>query len=110
MLTLIDHVDKLSKHTVDTKEVILQSILMNPFIIDEDTLMGYYISYDPWGISMTITWMNGDSNKIQEWIRRTCDKYKCTKIYGISQRWKALQRKYGARPIGMLMEIKREAF
>jgi len=110
MVTLLDHVDNLSRHTTDTKKEILQSILRSPFIIDEDTLMGYYISYDPWGISITVAWMDGDGKKIKKWIEQVCDKYKCTKIYGISTRWKAIARKYKCKPVGMLLEIDREAF
>jgi len=108
MVTLLDHVENLSKYTNDTKDVILQSILYNKFIIDDDSLFAYFIDRLPWGTSLTITWIDGDSKKIKEWIKKIMQENGCTKMYGITTRWKAFQRKYGGKPVGILME--REAF
>jgi len=108
MKTLIDHVENLSKFTEDKPEVILQSILLNDLIIDEDTLLAYFIDRVPWETSVMVTWADGDSKKIIRWLRDICKRNGCTKMKGITQRCKAFERKYGAKPIGVLME--REAF
>lgn len=108
MITLIDHVKRLKKWTTDTEETILQSILLNKFIIDDDSLFCYYIETTPWEKSMTLTWVDGDGDKIKKWIEQIMKENNCTKMYGITKRWKSFIRKYGGRPVGMLVE--REAF
>ena len=108
MITLIEHVENLSKYTEDSKDIILQSILLNDLIIDDDSLFSYFIETTPWDKTLTIAWIDGDSNKIKEWIKQEMIKHDCKKMRGITTRWKAFQRKYGGRPVGMIME--REAF
>ena len=70
MITLIDHVKNLSKHSNESEDVILQSILLNELIIDEDSLFSYFIETTPWETSLTLAWVDGDSNKIKEWIKQ----------------------------------------
>ena len=104
MKTLIDHVENLSKYSTEPKDVILQSILLNDLIIDDDSLFSYFIETTPWGKSLTLAWVEGDSKKIKEWIKKAMKENGCTKMRGITLRWKAFQRKYGGRPVGMIME------
>ena len=108
MKTLIDHVENLSKHSTEPKEVILQSILLNELIIDDDSLFSYFIETTPWEKSLTVAWIDGDSKKIKEWVKKAMQENGCKKMRGITLRWKAFQRKYGVKPVGMIME--REAF
>ena len=108
MITLLEHVERLKKWTTDTEVEILQSVLLNKFIIDEDTLLCYFVEVSPWETTVMITWMDGDGDKLKQWINQVMKDNNCTKMYGITKRWKAIQRKFGARPVGMLME--REAF
>jgi len=60
MKTLNDHVNNLSKFTVNTKEEILQSILGSRYIMDDDSLLSYSIETNPWGNTMLIMWTDGD--------------------------------------------------
>ena len=108
MLTIIDHVENLSKYTTDNKDQILQSILNNRYIIDDDSLLSYSIENNPWGNTMLIMWTDGDGKKIWKWIQDVSKEHDCVKLYCITQRHNPICRKYKFRPIGVLCE--REGF
>lgn len=108
MVSLIEHVERLVKHCVNTKEEILESILNNEYIMDEDSLLCYSIDKTCSGNYMMIMWESGDGDKMWQWIQDLSREHQCKKIYFISQRWKPLCRKYKFRPVGVLCE--REGF
>nr|DAQ62583.1 MAG TPA: hypothetical protein [Caudoviricetes sp.] len=108
MKTLVQHVDALAQHSTDSKDVILQAILGSPFIIDEDSLLCYYVEKYPWANYLTILYESGNGTKIWEWVKKISRENKCEKIYCITQRPKGVCRKYGFRQSGVLCE--REGF
>ena len=108
MITLLDHVENLSKYTTDKPEIILQSIIQNPLIMDDESLLSYFIECNSWGNDMMILQADGNGNSIWEWVKKISKQYRCNKIYFISQRWKPLCRKYKFSPVGVLCE--REGF
>ena len=104
MISLIEHVENISRFTVEPRTEILQVILANEFIIDDDSLFCYCIDKMPWGTTLTMLQVDGNGKKIEEWVKDIYRKNKCDKIQFFSKRWKAICRKYGFKPISVVCE------
>lgn len=108
MKTLIDHAESLSRYCDETVDEIVALILNSKFIMDDDSLLCYEISENPFGQQMEIYWADGDGKKIWEWVKQVSRENHCVNIYMISRRWKAFCRKYKFSPIGVM--CKRDGF
>ena len=105
MVTLVEHVERLKKHCDDSPEFIVWSILHNERKMDEDSLLVYAINKTPFFNEMVVLWGSGDGMKIYNWVKDISIQNKCSKLCSVSNRWKALCRKYHGRPIGMMYEV-----
>lgn len=100
MITLREHIQNLSKHVVYNEKEILQFLLTeNIIVMDEDSLLGYWIYDTPDGKGIFAGWTDGNGDKIWKWVWDIARKNNCVAIYGITRRWKAFKRKYGMLPI-----------
>lgn len=108
MVSLIQHVENLKRFTEDTEEEIIISILHNNLVIDDNSLFSYSVEHNIFGTWMTVMWIDGDGKTIYKWIKETVKKHKCDKVFFVSKRWKAMDRKYKElkiKPLGVLCEI-----
>lgn len=108
MTTLFQHVENLKRFTDDTEEEIMCSILHSNFVMDDNSLLSFSIEKNIFGTWMSGLWMDGDGHTIYRWIKEAKEKYKVDKIYFVSNRWKAMDRKYKElkiKPIGVLCEV-----
>jgi hypothetical protein len=99
MKTLIEHVENLSRFVPSTRTEILNVILVNDFIIDEDTLYCYCVDKMPWGTTLTVLYADGDGKKIEEWSRQIYKKNDCDRIQVFTTRWKAFCRRFKFKPV-----------
>ncbi len=106
-MTLDEHVSRLAKHCVDSndKELIKKSILERPYIMDDDTLMVYCINENVCGNSLMIFHADGNGNKIWKWMHDIAKQNNCNVIQCLTNREKALERKWGFKPIATYMEL-----
>ena len=104
MITLIEHVESLSKHCDDRPDVILWSILRNHIVMDEDTLLAYSVETYPSGKELNVMWGDGNGNKLDEWANKIAKENDCVKIYVTTKRWKPFARRFHAKPVGMILE------
>lgn len=107
MITLDEHVENLSKYCTDckSKEVIKRQILMNPYIMDETSLMSYFVNENIDGNSLMILHADGDGTTIWKWMHEVAKENKCNIIQCLTNRAKALERKWGFKPIATYMEL-----
>lgn len=106
-MTLDEHVARLAKHCVDSNDqkLIKQSIIENPYIMDETTLMSYNIYENLTGNSLMILHADGDGKTIWKWMHDIAKQNHCNVIQCLTNRVKALQRKWGFKPIATYMEL-----
>ena len=104
MITLIEHVENLSKYVPSPRTEILNAILINEFIIDDDTLYCYCVDKMPWGNTLTVLYADGNGKKIEEWSRQIYRKEGCKRIQVFTTRWKAFCRRFKFKPIQVLCE------
>ena len=104
MITLIDHFKNLCKHCNDSPEDILWSILRHDKIIDEDSLLVYYIESYPSGKELNIMWGDGDGRKIEEWATKIAKENGCHKMYAITRRWKSFMRRFPSKCVAVILE------
>ena len=108
MVTLIQHVENLKRFTEDTEEEIITSILHNNLVMDDNSLFSYSVEKNIFGIWLNIMWIDGDGKTIYKWISEAQRQHKCDKTFFVSQRWKAMSRKYKElkiKPLGVLCEM-----
>lgn len=108
MKTLIQHIENLKRFTEDTEEEIMCSVLHNKLVMDDNSLFSYSIDYNIFGTWMTVMWIDGDGKTIYNWIKEAKEQHKCDKVFFVSKRWKAMDRKYKElkiKPLGVLCEI-----
>ncbi len=108
MVTLIEHVENLSRFTPETREHILQAILYNNIVMDDENMFCYSIARMPWGNEITILYADGDGEKMWEKFKQVCIENDIDKIYCFSRRWKPICKKYNFKPMMVLCE--REGF
>ena len=107
MITLEEHVERLSKWCVDSddKDLITKQILANPFMMDETSLMSYFVNNNVDGNSLMILHADGDGKTIWEWMHKVAKENQCNIIQCVTNRAKALERKWGFKPIATYMEL-----
>lgn len=108
LITLLEHIDNLSKYVTDNKDETLQAILENNKIMDDDSLLVYFIETSSIGNTMMIMYTDGDGKKIWKWIQDVSIQNNCKRLYCITQRHQSICRKYKFKPVGVLCE--REGF
>lgn len=105
-MTLDEHIKRLAKHSVDSPEEIKTCIEKNSILQNEDSLMSFCYNYDDvHGKTMMVMFASGDGKTIWDWIHYAARNGDCSKVYCITQRPKALERKWHFKPIGTVMEL-----
>ena len=100
MVSLLEHIQSLSKKTKYTEHEVFQCLLMeNIIVMDEDSLLGFSIEETSEGRAFISRWTDGDGSKIWRWMEDKARENKCVVMYGASPRWKAICRKYKMQPV-----------
>lgn len=100
-----EHIDKLAKYSADSKSDIRKCILDNFHWIDEDSFLCWSFQEQSNGLCLYVLFASGDGSKLLKNIKLIAKNSGCKKIYFITQRPKAFERKYKFKPIGTLMEM-----
>lgn len=106
-MTLDEHIKRLAKYCVDSKDesLIKQSIENNSYIMDETSLMSYSIHENITGNSLMVLHADGDGKTIWKWMHDIAKQNNCNVIQCLTKRDKALERKWGFKPIATYMEL-----
>jgi len=104
-VTLEQHVDRLAKYCSDSKSDIRKCILDNFHWIDEDSFLCWSFREQSNGLCLYVLFASGNGEKLLKAIKKIANSNRCAKIYFITQRPKAFERKYKFKPLGTLMEM-----
>ena len=106
-MTLDEHVSRLAKHCIDSsnEDLIKQTILEHKYMMDETSLMSYCVNNDTDGKKLMVMFADGDGNTIWEWMHKVARENGCKLIQCLTNRHRALERKWGFKPIATYMEL-----
>ena len=104
-MTLEEHIDRLAKYCSDDKEEIRKCIQDNFHWEDTNNFLCWSFREQSNGLCLYVLFASGEGKRLQEVIQAIAKGNDCKKIYFITQRPKAFERKYGFKPLGTLMEM-----
>jgi len=105
---MLKYIDDLLKHTNSTLDEIKDCLLLNDTIVNDNFLLCYNIREESCGRVMYVLFAAGDGKKAYSRFMSIAKRKKCNRIYCVTNRPKGMERKYGFKPIGTLMEIEVE--
>ena len=104
MVTLLQHVENLSKHCEDSPDLILWSILNNDRKMDDDSLLVYAINATPFGNEIVLIWGSGNGDKLYEWTKELQTEHNIQTVTIMTTRWKGMCRRFKMKPVGVMLE------
>ena len=104
MISIEQHVAMLAKHCTCSPKEIEDCIWKNRLVMDTDSLLSYSLKEQSNGMAMTVLFASGDGPKIEGWMLEEANKFNCKSIYCVTQRPRAMGKKYKFKPVGTLME------
>ena len=102
---LNEHLRLLAKHGADSEEEIREGLFANPCKSWNNNLLSWNFGEQPRGKVMTVLFASGNGNELINEIKKISKENNCVKIYCVSQRPKGMERKFGFKPVGTLMEM-----
>ena len=103
MKTIDKHIAKLAKYGIETPEDIKQYISTHPFVGDDESIMSYTINEEK--KTMYIAYASGNGETIWKWIHEAAKAHGCKEVFCLSKRGKALERKWGFKPVSALLKL-----
>jgi hypothetical protein len=103
MMKIADHARILTKFCDDSVEEIIKCIMLNYLVLDGDSLLSYSIKDQSNGRAMTVLFVSGKGEKINQWINEEAKRQGCKYIYCVTRRPKSVGHKYGFKSVGTLM-------
>ena len=76
--------------------------------MDDNSLFSFSIDDNIFGRWMTVMWIDGDGDTLKKWFYEQKKEYNVDKVFFVSKRWKAIQRKckdFKIKPLGVLCEL-----
>ena len=103
MLTLNDHLNRLVKHTSNSRDEILLAMKTNYHELTDDFLIVWSLSQEADGQVMYVLFGSGDGLKSMKRLKEIARDNGCKRMYCVTQRPRGMEKKLGFKPVGVLM-------